>query len=178
MMLDDAADPSTLVAVVVANAFALSMVVYTAANISNGHLVGSVMACLFLKVATVAQHVPVHGIPQEMTGFGASILEGVMTFDMVYTVYVASDPRHGPLGAIGPLGIEFIGGSNVLASGPFMDRSMNSAYSFGFALVGGSFKNHVVYWFGPWIGVALAGILYDNVVFPIQVPGIADGVRV
>ncbi|KAI8001019.1 putative aquaporin TIP5-1 [Camellia lanceoleosa] len=71
-------------------------------------LVRSVMACLFLKVTTIAQHVPVHGIPPEMTGFGASILEGVRTFNFVYTVYVAGDPRRGPFGAIGPLAIKFI----------------------------------------------------------------------
>ncbi|CAL5404838.1 unnamed protein product [Camellia sinensis] len=205
MMPDAATDPSALVAVAVASAFAFSVAVYAAANISGGHvnpavtfgmavgrhisvpmaifywisqLVGSVLACLLLKVATVSQHVPVHGIPQEMTGFGASILEGVMTFTMVYTVYTAGDPRHGPLGAIGPLAIGFIVGANVLASGPFTGGSMNPAYSFGSALVGGSFKNHAVYWVGPLIGAALAGILYDYVVFPVQVPGIADGLGV
>ncbi|CAL5404845.1 unnamed protein product [Camellia sinensis] len=202
MMPDAATDPSALVAVAIASAFAFSVAVYVAANISGGHvnpavtfgmavgrhisvpmaifywisqLVGSVLACLLLKVATVSQHVPVHGIPQEMTGFGASILEGVMTFTLVYTVYAVGDPRHGPLGAIGPLAIGCILGANVLSSGPFTGGSMNPAYSFGSALVGGSFKNHVVYWVGPLIGAALAGILYDYVVFPVQVPGIADG---
>ncbi|KAI8001020.1 putative aquaporin TIP5-1 [Camellia lanceoleosa] len=205
MMSDDAIDLSALVAVAVANAFALLVAVYAMANISSGHvnpaatfgiavsslisvpmailywisqLVGSIMACLFLKVITVAQHVPLRRIPQEMTGFRASILEGVITFGLVYTVYVARDPSRGPLGAIGPLGIRFIVGANALASGSFLAGSMNLAYSFGFALVGGSFKNHVVYWVRPLIGAALAGILYDNVVFLVQVPGIADGVGV
>ncbi|KAL7257242.1 hypothetical protein ACSBR1_003538 [Camellia fascicularis] len=113
-----------------------------------------------------------------MIGFGASILEGVMTFGLVYTVYVAEDPRHGPLGAIGPLAIGFIIGANVLAFEPFTGMTMNSAYLFGSTLVGGSFKNHVVYWVGPLISATLAGILYDNVVFSVQVPGIADGVGV
>ncbi|GMP84212.1 hypothetical protein CsSME_00037828 [Camellia sinensis var. sinensis] len=208
MMSDTTKDPPALVAVKVANAFALSVAVYAATNIYGCHvnpeitfgmavwghitvsmdifywisqLVGFVSACLFLKVTTVSQHhVPVHGIPQEMTGFGASILEGVMTFGLIYTVYAAEKPRRGPLGAIGPLAIEFwfIVGANVLACGPFTGMSMNPAYSFGSALVGGSFKNHVVYWVELLIGVALAGILYDNVVFPIQVPSIADGIGV
>ncbi|KAL7184338.1 hypothetical protein ACSBR2_026481 [Camellia fascicularis] len=141
-------------------------------------LVGSVMACLFLKVTTISQHVRVHGIPQEMTRLRASIVEGVMTFALVYTIYATRDSRRGPLGAIGPLVIAFIVGANVLAFEPFTGRSMNLAYSFGSALVGGSFKNHVVYWVGPLVGAALAGILYDNVFFPVQVPGIADGVGV
>ena len=113
-----------------------------------------------------------------MTGFGASLLEGVMTFALVYTVYAAGDPRRGPFGAIGPLAIGFIAGANVLASWPFTGGSMNPACSFGSALVGGSFKNQAVYWVGPLVGAALAGILYDNVVFPVQAPGHADRVGV
>ncbi|GMP73643.1 hypothetical protein CsSME_00031337 [Camellia sinensis var. sinensis] len=203
MMPDFATDLSALGTVMVANVFSLSVAVYAMANISIGHvnpaatfgmavirghisvpmailywisqLVGSVMACLFLKVTTVAQHhVPIHGIPQEMTGFGASILERVMTFGLVYTVYAPKEPRR----AIGPLAIKFIVRANVLSFGPYMGGLMNPTYSFGSALVGGSFKNHAVYWVGPLIGSALAGILYDNVVFPIQLPSIADGVGV
>ena len=101
-----------------------------------------------------------------------------MTFALVYTVYAAGDPRRGLFGAIGPLAIGFIAGANVLASRPFTGGSMNPACSFGSALVGGSFKNQAVYWVGPLVGAALAGILYDNVVFPVQAPGLADRVGV
>ncbi|KAL7170668.1 hypothetical protein ACSBR2_035530 [Camellia fascicularis] len=102
MMLVAVTNPSALVAVVAANAFALSVALYAAANIFGRHvnpavtfrtaLVGFVMACLFLKVNTFSQHVPVHRISKEMTGFGASILEGLMTFGLVYTVCAAGDP--------------------------------------------------------------------------------------
>ncbi|GMP73644.1 hypothetical protein CsSME_00031338 [Camellia sinensis var. sinensis] len=205
IMTDAATDLSAHVAIEVANVFALSVAVYAMANICSGHmnpvatfrmavsshisvpivilyrisqLVGSAMACLFLKVIIVAQRLPLYRIPQEMTGFVAFILEGVMTFGLVYTVYVARNLRHGPFGAIGPLGIGFIVGANVLASGPFTNGSMNLTYSFGCSLVGASFKNHVVYWVGPVIGAALAGILYNNLVFPVQVFGITDGLGV
>ncbi|KAI3471039.1 hypothetical protein Pfo_027702 [Paulownia fortunei] len=209
MMPDAASDSSSLAAIAMANAFALSVAVYISANISGGHvnpavtfgmaigghvtipmaifywisqMLGSVMACLLLKTTTVGQRIPVHAIPTEMTGFGAAILEGAMTFALVYTVYASADPRRGAMGAIGPLAIGLIVGANVLASGPFTGGSMNPACSFGAALIGGSFKNQAVYWVGPLIGAAIAGILYDNVVFPVQVPdslrGISDGVGV
>ncbi|XP_058181646.1 probable aquaporin TIP5-1 [Rhododendron vialii] len=202
MMPDATTEPSALVAVAVANAFALSVAVYIATNVSGGHvnpavtfgmavgghisvpmaifywisqLLASVMACLLFKVTTVSQHIPTHGIQQEMTGFGASVLEGLMTFTLVYTFYAARDPRRGPLGAIGPLVIGLVSGANVLASGPFTGGSMNPAYSFGSALIGGRFKNQAVYWIGPLIGAGLAGVVYDNVVFAVQ---IADGIGV
>lgn len=79
---DAAADPSSLVIVAIANAFALSSAVYIAANVSGGHvnpavtfgmavgghvsvptalfywisqMLASIMACLFLRVTTVGQ---------------------------------------------------------------------------------------------------------------------------
>lgn len=114
------------------------------------------------------QHVPTHAIAEEMTGFGASILEGIMSFGLVYTIYVAGDPRRGPLGSIGPIIIGLMAGANVLATGPFTGGSMNPACSFGSAVVAGTFKNQAAYWVGPLIGAAIAGLLYDNVVFPPQ----------
>ncbi|XP_076953054.1 putative aquaporin TIP5-1 [Bidens hawaiensis] len=203
-------DPSGLVATAIATAFELSAAVYVAVNVSGGHLnpavtfgmvigghisiplaifywisqmVGSIFACMLLRFLTVSQNVPVHEIPDEMTGFGASILEGVMTFALVYTVFAAGDPRRGAFGTIGPLVIGLIQGANVLALGPFTGGSMNPAYSFGLGMVGGSFKNQAVYWIGPMIGAGLASVVYDNVVFPAQSPedavrGVTDGIRV
>ncbi|CAH9098016.1 unnamed protein product [Cuscuta europaea] len=193
MWPEAASDPASLVGTAVANAFALTVAVYISVGVSGGHanpavtlartvcrqlnvstaifywisqLLASVMACLLLKVTTVQQHVPILGIPDEMTGFGASILEGVMTFVLVYTVYAAGDNRKGHMGAIGPLTIGLIAGANVLASGPFTGGAMNPAYAFGTALVGGNFQNQAVYWIGPLIGGTIGGVLYDKVVFP------------
>ncbi|KAL8096010.1 putative aquaporin TIP5-1 [Apium graveolens] len=204
-----ASEPSGLVGSAIATAFSLAGAVYVSAGVSGGHvnpavtfgmaigghlsipmamfywisqMFGSILACLVLKVTTVGQHVPMQGIiPDEMTGFGASILEGVMTFALVYTVYAAADPRRGTMAAIGPLAIGFIAGANVLASGPFTGGSMNPAYSFGAAVISGSFRNQAVYWVGPLLGATIAALLYDNVVFAQgsdSLRGIGDGVGV
>ncbi|GAB2294112.1 hypothetical protein Dimus_028331 [Dionaea muscipula] len=209
LMLPDAkSDPSSLVAIAMANAFGLATAVYISVNISGGHanpavtfgkvvgchmqfvtaifywtsqILGSITACLLLKITTVEHNVMTHAIAEEMTGFGASILEGFLTFGLVYTVYAAGDPRHGPIGSIGPIAIGLVAGANVLAAGPFSGGSMNPAYSFGSAIVAGSFRNQAVYWVGPMFGAAVAGILYDNVVFPLRDPDCltrADGFRV
>ncbi|KAG6716661.1 hypothetical protein I3842_04G060000 [Carya illinoinensis] len=208
LMPDAASDPSSLVAIAIANALALSSVVYIAANISGGHLnpaitfgmavgghisvptalfywvsqmLASVMASLLLKMTLVGMHVPTYTIAEEMTGFGASLLEGVLTFALAYTVYAAGDARRGAQGALGPLAIGFMAGAGVLVAGPFSGGSMNPACSFGSAVTAGSFKNQAVYWIGPLIGAAVAGLIYDNVVFPTDqetdsIRGIPDGV--
>ncbi|KAL9409442.1 hypothetical protein AB3S75_047772 [Citrus x aurantiifolia] len=206
---DAASNTSSLVVAAIANVFALSSTVYIAANISGGHvnpavtfakavsghitvptalfywvsqMLASVMASLLLRVTAIGQNIPAYTIAQEMTGFGASLLEGVLTFALVYTVYAAGDPRGSPLGAIGPLAIGMMAGANVLATGPFSGGSMNPACAFGSAVVAGSFKNQAVYWVGPLFGAAVAGLVYDIVVFPAQVQnsiaGVSDGTAV
>ncbi|KAK4799330.1 hypothetical protein SAY86_024695 [Trapa natans] len=204
MMPGGVAEPGALVVEAVATAFALASAVYIAGSISGGHvnpavtfsmaiggrislptaifywisqILASIIACVILKGTTAGQEVPSFGISEEMTGFGSSILEGVFTFALVYTVYVASsvDPRNsvgGPgllgqgqeLRAIGPIMIGFVAGAGVLASGPLSGGSMNPACAFASALVAGSFRNQAVYWVGPLVGATVAGILYDNVV--------------
>lgn len=96
-------------------------------------------------------------------------MEGILTFALVFTVFAASDPRRGsPSNAIGAIMVGLMAGANVLAAGPFSGGSVNPACAFGSAIVAGSFKNQAVYWVGPLIGAALAGIVHDNVVFPAQ----------
>ncbi|KAF3975561.1 hypothetical protein CMV_001200 [Castanea mollissima] len=99
------------------------------------------------------------------------ILEIVMTFGLVYTVYAtAIDPKRGSLGTIAPLAIGLIVGANILVGGPFDGASMNPARAFGPALVGWRWDNHWIYWVGPLIGGALAGLIYEYMVIPTDVP--------
>jgi aquaporin TIP len=47
---------------------------------------------------------------------------------------------------------------------------MNPACTFGSAITADSFKNQAVYWVGSLIGVVVAGLVYDNVVFLSHAP--------
>jgi len=123
--------------------------------------------------------VPTYSIAEEMTGFGASILEGILTFVLVYTIYAARDTRRGQVSSTGTLVIGLIAGASVLAAGPFSGGSINPACAFGSASIAGTFRNQAVYWVGPLVGAAVAGLLYDNVLFPSQnsdsIRGVSDG---
>ncbi|XP_016445220.1 putative aquaporin TIP-type RB7-18C [Nicotiana tabacum] len=188
---DAALDPAGLVAVAVAHAFALFVGVSMAANISGGHLnpavtfglavggnitiltgffywiaqlLGSTIACLLLKFVTGGLAVPTHGVAAGLTGFEGVVMEIVITFALVYTVYAtAADPKNGSLGTIAPIAIGFIVGANILAAGPFSGGSMNPARSFGPAVVSGDFSQNWIYWVGPLIGGGLAGLIYGDV---------------
>ncbi|XP_024311261.1 probable aquaporin TIP5-1 isoform X1 [Brachypodium distachyon] len=118
------------------------------------------------------QAVPTTRIAVEMTGFGAAIVEGVMTFMLVYAVHVAADPRACGRSrglattAMGSLVVGLVAGACVLAAGSLTGASMNPARSFGPAVVSGDFKNQAVYWVGPMIGAAVAALVHQNLVFP------------
>ncbi|OVA07375.1 Major intrinsic protein [Macleaya cordata] len=188
---DASLDPAGLVAIAVAHAFALFVGVSMAANISGGHLnpavtfglaiggnitiitgifywvaqlLGSIAACFLLKFVTNGKAIPTHGVAAGMTDFGGVVMEIVITFALVYTVYAtAADPKKGSLGTIAPIAIGFIVGANILAAGPFSGGSMNPARSFGPAVASGDFTGNWIYWVGPLIGGGLAGLVYGDV---------------
>jgi len=188
---DGSTTPAGLVAAAVAHAFALFVAVAVGANISGGHvnpavtfgaligghitflrsilywiaqLLGSVVACLLLKFATGGMTTSAFSLSSGVSVWNALVFEIVMTFGLVYTVYAtAIDPKKGNIGIIAPLAIGFIVGANILAGGAFDGGSMNPAVSFGPAVVSWSWSGHWVYWLGPFVGAAIAALVYEVV---------------
>ncbi|XP_055807823.1 aquaporin TIP1-1-like [Solanum dulcamara] len=181
--------PAGLIAAAIAHGFGLFVAVSVGANISGGHvnpavtfgafvggnitllrgllywiaqLLGSVVACLLLKFTTGGMEIGAFSLSDGVGVGNALVLEIVMTFGLVYTVYAtAVDPKKGSLGTIAPIAIGFIVGANILAGGAFDGASMNPAVSFGPAVVSWSWNNHWIYWAGPLIGGGLAGLVYE-----------------
>ncbi|VAH97851.1 unnamed protein product [Triticum turgidum subsp. durum] len=150
---DGAATPAGLISAAIAHAFALFVAVSVGANITA--------ACFLLRFSTGGLPTGTFGL----SGIGAweaVVLEIVMTFGLVYTVYAtAVDPKKGSLGTIAPIAIGFIVGANILVGGAFSGASMNPAVSFGPALVSWEWGYQWVYWVGPLIGGGLAGVIYE-----------------
>ncbi|XP_008222876.1 PREDICTED: probable aquaporin TIP1-2 [Prunus mume] len=181
--------PAGLIAAALAHAFALFVAVSIAANISGGHvnpavtfgaliggnitlirsilywiaqLLGAVVACLLLRFATGGLKTSAFSLSSGVSVWNAVVLEIVITFGLVYTVYAtALDPKKGNIGIIAPIAIGFIVGANILVAGAFDGASMNPAVSFGPAVVSWTWDNHWVYWLGPFIGAAIAALVYD-----------------
>lgn len=110
------------------------------------------------------QTIPVFSLSSGVGYGNALVLEIVMTFGLVYTVYAtAVDKRStGNVGIIAPIAIGFIVAANILAGGAFDGACMNPARAFGPALVSWTWENHWIFWVGPLIGGAIAGFIYDN----------------
>ncbi|XP_047959131.1 probable aquaporin TIP3-2 [Salvia hispanica] len=178
-----------LVLIALAHALSLFAAVASSMNVSGGHLnpavtfgalvggrvsmlraifywvaqlLGAVVASLLLRLATDGFRPIGFSVAVGVGVWNALLMEIVMTFGLVYTVYAtAIDPRRGSLGTIAPLAIAFIVGANVLVGGPFEGAAMNPARAFGPALVGWRWSYHWIYWLGPFVGAAIAGIIYE-----------------
>nr|AJK93570.1 tonoplast intrinsic protein [Suaeda glauca] len=194
--------PAGLVAASVAHGFALFVAVAIGANISGGHvnpavtfgafvggnitllngivywiaqLLGSTVACLLLKFTTGGMETSAFALATDCSTWNALVMEIVMTFGLVYTVYAtAIDPKKGNIGIIAPLAIGLIVAANILAGGAFDGASMNPAVAFGPALVSWNFVNHWIYWVGPLVGGAIAGLVYEFIFIGHQEPASAD----
>ncbi len=131
----------------------------------GAQLVGAVAAGVALRIV-FPENVwrPVHlGTPGLAPGVGFStavFLEILMTFFLVTAVYGTAVDARGP--KIGGFAIGLTVFCDILLGGPLTGASMNPARTFGPALVSGYWDNHLVYWIGPLIGGALAGLVYNN----------------
>ncbi|PSR91260.1 Aquaporin TIP4-1 like [Actinidia chinensis var. chinensis] len=123
----------------------------------------SAAACALLKYLTGGLATPVHTLAAGMGYLQGVIMEIVLTFSLLFTVYTTIvDPKKGFLDGLGPLLTGLVVGANIMAGGAFSGASMNPARSFGPALVSWDWTDHWVYWVGPLIGGGLAGFIYEN----------------
>lgn len=94
------------------------------------------------------------------------LVEIIITFELVFTVFATCDSKRTDLGGSAALAIGVAVVIGHLFGIPYTGASMNPARSFGPALVTLTFKNHWVYWLGPVLGGILAGGLYEYLYCP------------
>ncbi|KAL3684595.1 hypothetical protein R1sor_002617 [Riccia sorocarpa] len=185
--------PAGLVSIAIAHGLAIVITVAATCNISGGHvnpavtfglavgghitilraiiywiaqLIGAFLASYLLKkvIASEGEIVPIHALGAHVGAWQGIVLEIILTFSLVFVVYAtAVDPKKGSIGIIAPLAIGFTVLGNHFIGVPYTGASMNPARSFGPALANWDFTNHWIYWVGPLIGGALAGVVYEEV---------------
>jgi MIP family channel proteins len=112
-----------------------------------------------------------HGTPDLGGGVGpirGIIIEAVLTFFLVFVVYGTAVDARAP--KTGGLAIGLTVALDILFGGPLTGAAMNPARTFGPALASAHWNNHLVYWIGPMLGGALAGLIYGRFLIQQDTP--------
>jgi aquaporin Z len=139
-------------------------VVYIVAQLLGAVVAASLLAGLYPPAAVSAASLGTPMLADGVSTSTAIMIEAILTFFLVFTVFgTAIDSRAPNLGgwAIG-LVLVF----DILAGGPLTGASMNPARTFGPALVGGHWADHIVYWVGPILGGIVAAGVYSRLLMP------------
>ncbi|HKN48987.1 MAG TPA: MIP family channel protein [Actinomycetota bacterium] len=95
-----------------------------------------------------------------ITNAKAVLLEGILTFFLVFTVFAAAIDDRGAFKSIAGLSIGLVLTFDILVGGFLTGASMNPARSFGPALVAAKWDDFWVYVAGPLSGAVIAGAVY------------------
>jgi aquaporin-4 len=104
-------------------------------------------------------------VPSEHTTEGqAFAVEMFATFFFVFVVFAAYDKTKAErLTPAAPFIVGLTYSAAILFSMPYSGGSMNTARSFGPAIVNRVWTAHWIYWFGPLLGAIIGGAFYDMV---------------
>jgi MIP family channel proteins len=105
------------------------------------------------------------GVPQVSHAAGftngkAVLLEAVLTFFLVFTVFASAIDERGTFKSLAGLTIGLVLTFDILMGGAITGAAMNPARWFGPALVGGKWTDWWVYLIGPAIGGVVASSVY------------------
>jgi MIP family channel proteins len=139
---------------------------FTALGYCGAQLAGAACAAYVLQalVPDPIQQATALGAPGLAAGLTrgpAMLVEGSMTFFLVFAIFATTvnktTPRYWLAGLVGGAAITL----GVLAGGALTGSSMNPAREFGLALASRRWAFQGVYWIGPLGGGVAAAFLYD-----------------
>lgn len=143
---------------------------YWVAQLAGAAVAGFILLFVFTgqvdpnKGTVLAQTIVANGTPtlaaKGVTAVQGIMVEAILTFFLVFVVYGTAVDSRAP--KIGGLAIGFTVALDILFGGPFTGAAMNPARVFGPALASGHWENQMIYWVGPLLGGAVAGLVYGR----------------
>ncbi|XP_028282820.1 aquaporin-4-like isoform X2 [Parambassis ranga] len=158
-------NPAVTAAMVVTRKLSLAKAVFYVVAQCLGAITGAGILYL-VTPAAVRGSLGVTTVNSDISLGHGLLVELLITFELVFTVFATCDPKRTDLGGSASLAIGFAVAIGHLFAIPYTGASMNPARSFGPALVTLHFENHWVYWVGPILGGIMAAGLYEYLYCP------------
>ena len=137
--------------------------VYVIAQLAGGVAAGFLLKAIVPAPVWQAVQLGTPALGMGITLGQAILLETVLTFFLVLTVFGTAVDAKGSWHAIAGFGIGTVLVFDILVGGPLTGAAMNPARAFGPALASGYWDNHLVYWLGPLLGGVIAASVYTGV---------------
>jgi aquaporin Z len=139
---------------------------YIVAQLAGAVVASAIVAASFPAAVWQSVRLGAAGLHPEISAPMGLLLEVIMTFFLVLTVWgTAVDSRAPKIGGIG-IGLSVTMG--ILFIGPLTGGALNPARAFGPALVAGAWDMHWIWWVGPMAGGAIAAWLYRGLILPAE----------
>ena len=133
---------------------------YMIAQLAGATIAGFALRAIFAPIVWSNVHLGTPSVDPGVPFLNAVMIETILTFFLVFVVFgVAVDSRR-PKYLYG-FAIGLTVGFDILMGGPLTGASMNPARTFGPGLAAGYFENHAVYWIGPFLGAAIAALVFQ-----------------
>jgi len=141
-----------------------SAIAYWIAQLLGAVVASALLAWVFPPTVVAATHLGAASPAPHVTALAALVLEFAMTFLLVTAVWGTAVDGRGP--KVGGFAIGLTVTADILVGGPLTGAAMNPARAFGAALLTNYWPSHWIYWVGPFLGGAVAALVYRNLVLP------------
>jgi MIP family channel proteins len=139
---------------------------YWGAQLVGGLAAGFALRYIFdFAIAAIDKtHLGTPALAGTITPAVGIVIEALLTIFLVWAVYgTAVSPLAPPIAGFG-IGLTVM--TDILLGGPLTGAAMNPARWFGTAVPAVFFDNWYVYWIGPLLGAAIAGVSIRYVLAP------------
>jgi MIP family channel proteins len=137
-------------------------VVYWSVQFAGAAAAAALLRWLYPESARRLTHLGAPGLASGVSVWQGLVIEIVLTFFLVWVIFATAADPGGTFKSIAGLAIGLTVTMDVLIGGPMTGAAVNPARAFGPELVSRHWSDAWVWYAGPFVGGALAALVYDS----------------